>query len=149
MDADRSDNLRPAEPAIDGTTEAVPSQRPRLPADVADFPSASSRSFNYFKPRRIRATVYEDVTVDVQPDRSRHLIADWAYAFAERPGGGAEGRRDHEAFGLNHAEYRGDAMAVSPRRFELDVSGGCRSRRAVSRWSRGASGWSQTARRKA
>lgn len=87
MDADRSDNLRPAEPAIDATTEAARSQRPRLGADVADFPSANSRSFNYFKPRRIRATVYEDVTVDVQPDRSRHLIADWAYAFAERPGG--------------------------------------------------------------
>jgi propane 2-monooxygenase small subunit len=87
LDANRSDKLRPAEPAIDGATEAAPSQRPRLRADVADFPSANSRSFNYFKPRRIRATVYEDVTVDVQPDHSRHLIADWAYAFAGRPGG--------------------------------------------------------------
>ena len=52
-----------------------------------DFPSAGSRTFNYFEPQRVKATVYEDVTVDVQPDPSRHLAEDWSYAFADGPGG--------------------------------------------------------------
>jgi propane monooxygenase small subunit len=35
----------------------------------------------------LKPTVYEDVTVDVQPDRARHLTVDWAYGFADGPGG--------------------------------------------------------------
>jgi propane monooxygenase small subunit len=31
-------------------------------AGAKEFPSSRSRSFNYFTPRRRRATVYEDVT---------------------------------------------------------------------------------------
>jgi len=31
--------------------------------------------------------VYEDVTVDVQPDPARYLTQDWVYGFADRPGG--------------------------------------------------------------
>ena len=53
-------------------------------AGAKEFPSSRSRSYNYFEPRKRRATVYEDVTVDVQPDPERHLTQGWVYAFAER-----------------------------------------------------------------
>ena len=42
-------------------------------AGAKEFPSWQSRSYNYFEPRKRRATVYEDVTIDVQPDPERHL----------------------------------------------------------------------------
>lgn len=56
-------------------------------AGALEFPSSNSRSFNYFKPQRMKATIYEDVTVDVQPDPERYLTQDWVYGFAEGPGG--------------------------------------------------------------
>jgi propane monooxygenase small subunit len=56
-------------------------------AGAKEFPSWRSRSYNYFTPRKRRATVYEDVTVDVQPDPARHLSQGWVYAFADGPGG--------------------------------------------------------------
>jgi propane monooxygenase small subunit len=56
-------------------------------AGAAEFPSSNSRSFNYFTPRKRRATVYEDVTVDVQPDPARHLTQGWVYAFADGQAG--------------------------------------------------------------
>jgi propane monooxygenase small subunit len=52
-------------------------------AGAKEFPSSTSRSFNYFIPRKRRATVYEDVTIDVQPDPARHLTQGWIYAFAD------------------------------------------------------------------
>ena len=52
-------------------------------AGAQEFPSWQSRSYNYFTPRKRRATVYEDVTVDVQPDPERHLTQGWVYAFAD------------------------------------------------------------------
>lgn len=51
------------------------------------FPSSTSRHYNYFKPAKLRATMYEDVTFDVQPDPERHLSQGWLYGFAEGPGG--------------------------------------------------------------
>jgi propane monooxygenase small subunit len=56
-------------------------------AGAKEFPSSTSRSFNYFAPRKRRATVYEDVTVDVQPDPARHLSQGWVYAFANGDAG--------------------------------------------------------------
>src|ERR671925_2155454 len=56
-------------------------------AGAKEFPSWQSRSFNYFTPRKRRATVYEDVTVDVQPDPERHLSQGWVYEFANGIGG--------------------------------------------------------------
>jgi propane 2-monooxygenase small subunit len=52
-----------------------------------EFPSSKSRSFKYFEPQRLKATVYEDVTVDVQPDPARYLVQGWSYGFGEGPGG--------------------------------------------------------------
>ncbi len=56
-------------------------------AGAREFPSSTSRSFNYFTPRKRRASVYEDVTVDVQPDPERHLTQGWVYAFADGTSG--------------------------------------------------------------
>jgi propane monooxygenase small subunit len=56
-------------------------------AGAKEFPSSTSRSYNYFTPRKRRATVYEDVTVDVQPDPARHLTQGWVYAFADGTAG--------------------------------------------------------------
>lgn len=56
-------------------------------AGALDFPSSKSRTYNYFKPAKLRATTYEDVTFDVQPDPDRHLSQGWLYGFADSPGG--------------------------------------------------------------
>jgi len=56
-------------------------------AGAREFPSWQSRSFNYFTPRKRRATVYEDVTVDVQPDPARHMTQGWMYEFPNGIGG--------------------------------------------------------------
>jgi propane monooxygenase small subunit len=56
-------------------------------AGAKEFPSSNSRTFNYYTPRKRRATVYEDVTVDVQPDPARHLTQGWIYGFANGQGG--------------------------------------------------------------
>ena len=56
-------------------------------AGAKEFPSSRSRSYNYFTPRKRRATVYEDVTVDVQPDPERHLTQGWVYGFADGTSG--------------------------------------------------------------
>jgi propane 2-monooxygenase small subunit len=56
-------------------------------AGAKEFPSWTSRSFNYFTPAKRRATLYEDVTVDVQPDPERHLTQGWIYGFADGTSG--------------------------------------------------------------
>jgi propane monooxygenase small subunit len=56
-------------------------------AGAREFPSSNSRTYNYYTPRKRRATLYEDVTVDVQPDPERHLSQGWIYGFADGVGG--------------------------------------------------------------
>ena len=56
-------------------------------AGAREFPSSHSRTFNYYTPHKRRATVYEDVTVDVQPDPERHLSQGWIYGFPNGVGG--------------------------------------------------------------
>lgn len=56
-------------------------------AGALTFPSSKSRAYNYYKPAKLRATMYEDVTVDVQPDPERHLTQGWIYGFGDGPGG--------------------------------------------------------------
>ncbi len=56
-------------------------------AGALTFPSSESRAYNYFKPQKQRASVYEDVTVDVQPDPERYLTQGWLYAFANGDAG--------------------------------------------------------------
>lgn len=52
-------------------------------AGAATFSGSDSRSYNYFTPKGRHASVYEDVTVDVQPDTKRYLMQGWLYAFAD------------------------------------------------------------------
>jgi len=52
-------------------------------AGAATFSGSDSRSFNYFTPKGRSPSVYEDVTVDVQPDPNRYLLQGWLYAFAD------------------------------------------------------------------
>lgn len=56
-------------------------------AGALDFPSSKSRKYSYFEPVKKRATMYEDVTVDVQPDPDRYLTQGWIYGFGDGPGG--------------------------------------------------------------
>ena len=56
-------------------------------AGALEFPSSKSRKFNYYKPAKLRSTMYEDVTIDVQPDPERHLTQGWIYGFGDGPGG--------------------------------------------------------------
>ena len=55
-------------------------------AGAAQFADSESRKYRYFEPRGKRATHYEDVTVDVQPDPERYLIQDWIIAFPNGKG---------------------------------------------------------------
>ncbi|PTL59598.1 hypothetical protein [Paraconexibacter algicola] len=41
----------------------------------------TERSFNYFTPRKRRASVYEDVTIDTQPSIHRHVDRGWQLSF--------------------------------------------------------------------
>jgi propane monooxygenase small subunit len=56
-------------------------------AGALTFPSSDSRQYNYFTPEKVKATIYEDVTVDVIPDPERYLTQDWVYAFANGQAG--------------------------------------------------------------
>ena len=55
-------------------------------AGAAIFADSESRKYRYFEPRAKRATHYEDVTVDVQPDPERYLTQGWIIAFPDGKG---------------------------------------------------------------
>jgi propane monooxygenase small subunit len=52
-------------------------------AGATTFAGSDSRKYSYFEPKGRKATLYEDVTVDVQPDPGRYLIQDWIISFAD------------------------------------------------------------------
>ncbi len=51
------------------------------------FPDSTSRSYNYFTPKKRKQSHYEDVTVEVQPDPRHYLSQGWLYGFADGQGG--------------------------------------------------------------
>ena len=69
-------------------------------AGAASFAGSDSRRYKYFEPKGTRATHYEDVTVDVQPDPERYLIQNWIIAF---PNG--EGAYDKGATAMKSANW--------------------------------------------
>ena len=73
-------------------------------AGAAQFADSESRRYRYFEPRGKRATHYEDVTVDVQPDPERYLIQDWIIAFPN--GKGAYEKDSTEAKSANWHAFR-------------------------------------------
>jgi propane monooxygenase small subunit len=52
-------------------------------AGARKFPGSESRKFDYFEPQGRTATLYEDLTVDVQPDPERYLLQGWIIDFAD------------------------------------------------------------------
>jgi propane monooxygenase small subunit len=52
-------------------------------AGARKFPGSESRKFDYFEPQGRTATLYEDLTVDVQPDPERYLLQGWIIEFAD------------------------------------------------------------------
>lgn len=52
-------------------------------AGAKQFAGSDSRKFNYYEPKGRKATLYEDVTVDVQPDPKRYLLQDWIISFPD------------------------------------------------------------------
>lgn len=73
-------------------------------AGAAQFADSESRRYRYFEPRGKRATHYEDVTVDVQPDPERYLIQDWIIAFPN--GKGAYEKDSTQAKSANWHAFR-------------------------------------------
>jgi propane monooxygenase small subunit len=55
-------------------------------AGAAQFADSDSRKYRYFDPKGKRATHYEDMTVDVQPDPERYLMQDWIISFPDGRG---------------------------------------------------------------
>jgi propane 2-monooxygenase small subunit len=51
-------------------------------AGAAEFAGSDSRAYNYFEPQKRRASRYEDVTVDVQPDPEKYLTQGWILGWA-------------------------------------------------------------------
>ena len=58
----------------------------RFEAQPAPSGDDSERQFQWFAPRRRRATLYEDVTVDTQPSVHRHLTRGWSLHFEDGRG---------------------------------------------------------------
>jgi propane monooxygenase small subunit len=73
-------------------------------AGAAIFSDSESRRYRYFEPRAKRATHYEDVTVDVQPDPERYLIQNWIIAFPN--GKGAYEKDSTKALSSNWHAFR-------------------------------------------
>ena len=73
-------------------------------AGAATFAGSDSRRYRYFEPRAQRATHYEDVTVDVQPDPERYLIQNWIISFPD--GKGAYVKDATHAKSLNWHAFR-------------------------------------------
>jgi propane 2-monooxygenase small subunit len=66
---------------MSASQEAVPVKSGATGAAV--FAGSDSRRYNYFDPKGRKATHYEDMTVDVQPDPKRYLLQDWIINFAD------------------------------------------------------------------
>jgi propane monooxygenase small subunit len=66
---------------MSATQEAV--QLKSGAAGAAQFVGSDSHHYNYFEPKGRKATHYEDMTVDVQPDPKRYLLQDWIINFAD------------------------------------------------------------------
>jgi propane monooxygenase small subunit len=63
------------------TTDPTPTKSGA--AGAAQFAGWDSRKYNYFEPKGRKASHYEDMTVDVQPDPKRYLLQDWIISFAD------------------------------------------------------------------
>jgi propane 2-monooxygenase small subunit len=65
------------------TSDPTPKPMKSGAAGAAKFAGSESRKYNYFEPKGRKASHYEDMTVDVQPDPERYLLQDWIISFAD------------------------------------------------------------------
>jgi propane monooxygenase small subunit len=65
-----------------GTRSIPPITLTDAEAGAAVFAGSDSRTYNYFTPQKRRATRYEDVTLDVQPDPEKYLTQGWILGWA-------------------------------------------------------------------
>jgi propane monooxygenase small subunit len=70
-------------PTIQEAAPDVAVEETSAAAGASTFAGSDSRKYSYFEPKGRKATLYEDVTVDVQPDPGRYLIQDWIISFAD------------------------------------------------------------------
>jgi NAD(P)H-flavin reductase/ferredoxin len=75
------------------SADATPSDNavgapPVKKVDSATAPAAdeSERQFSWYRPRKRRASLYEDVTIDTQPSVHRHLTRGWPVSFEDGRG---------------------------------------------------------------
>ena len=64
-------------------TEAPAERQPERGRARRDDPE---RTFAWYEPKRRRATLYEDVTVDTQPSIHRHVTRGWPVSFEDGRG---------------------------------------------------------------
>jgi propane 2-monooxygenase small subunit len=79
----RNSNRENAMSAQASRATATPAAVKSGAAGAAVFPGSDSRKYNYFEPKGRKATHYEDMTVDVQPDPERYLLQDWIISFPD------------------------------------------------------------------
>lgn len=70
---------------------AEPSKGPTQSAQGGRRGEDPERSFQWYEPKKRRATLYEDVTVDSQPSARRHLDRGWPVHFEDGRGMWSEG----------------------------------------------------------
>jgi propane monooxygenase reductase subunit len=81
-----------ADANADGATASPAARSPAPPAAAAvarlepPAGSADGRDFEWYRPRKRRATLYEDVTIDTQPSVHRHLTRGWPLHFEDGRG---------------------------------------------------------------
>ena len=56
-------------------------------AGAKEFPSSGARAYEYYNPQKRKRSLYEDVTVEVQPDPRHYLSQGWLYSFADGSAG--------------------------------------------------------------
>ena len=90
-------------------------------AGAAIFAGSDSRKYNYFEPKGRKASHYEDMTVDVQPDPERYLLQDWIISFPDgTPTYSKSWTKAQSATGISSARWirSGSARTISgSRRF--------------------------------
>lgn len=74
-----------AEDGAGGAAGAPPAKRVGAAAQPRDGDEAE-REFSWYIPRKRRATLYEDVTIDTQPSVHRHLRRGWPVSFEDGRG---------------------------------------------------------------
>jgi NAD(P)H-flavin reductase/ferredoxin len=74
---------------VPGASASASAASPPVKAFAADRAPAgddAERTFSWFTPRRRRASLYEDVTIDTQPSVHRHLVRNWPVRFEDGRG---------------------------------------------------------------